>query len=295
MTNLPPTIETALTERFGKVKSVSATSGGMVNESAIVLTEKAGRIFVKWKRYAPAGMFECEAKGLNALREACPLAVPEVLFVSDATVEPAFLVLECLEVHPAHNPPLFAKRLAEGIAALHRNNPSPSRNYGLSYDNFLGSLHQVNDNACSWPHFYAANRLLPLLHLGEKNGWLNGKRRKKLDTVIANVGRWLEHPNCVPVLVHGDLWSGNYLVVGNHPALIDPAIYYADREVEIAYIELFGGFPARFSELYEEAYPLDDGYEDRRHLLQLYPLLVHLNHFGEEYGPPVDHVLARYG
>ncbi len=97
-----------------------------------------------------------------------------------------------------------------------------------------------------------------------------------------------------PVLIHGDLWSGNFLTAGDEPVIIDPAVYYADREVEIAYVELFGGFPPGLVAAYHAAWPLDPGYTYRRPLHQLYPLLIHLNHFGEEYGAHVDAVCRRY-
>jgi len=91
-----------------------------------------------------------------------------------------------------------------------------------------------------------------------------------------------------PSLVHGDLWSGNILETDDGIALVDPAVYYADREVELAYLELFGGAPMGFMEAYAAAYPLADGYEVRRPILQIYPLMVHVNHFGAEYGPMLD-------
>ena len=98
-----------------------------------------------------------------------------------------------------------------------------------------------------------------------------------------------------PGLLHGDLWSGNWLSgPEGRPYLIDPAVYYGEREVEMAFSELFGGFGARFYEAYRASYPLDPGYADRRPLYQLYYLLVHLILFGEAYGPAVDRVLNRY-
>jgi fructosamine-3-kinase len=98
-----------------------------------------------------------------------------------------------------------------------------------------------------------------------------------------------------PSLIHGDLWSGNFFVGPDGlPVVVDPAVYYGDREVELAFTQLFGGFPSGFMEAYHDAYPLDAGYEYRRPLLQLYPMLVHLNHFGESYGSGVDAICRRY-
>jgi fructosamine-3-kinase len=98
-----------------------------------------------------------------------------------------------------------------------------------------------------------------------------------------------------PVLIHGDLWSGNFLCTSDdEPVLIDPAAYYGEREIEMAYTELFGGFPSGFLPAYQSAFPLNAGYPRRRALHQLYPLLVHLNHFGETYGPAVDRACREY-
>lgn len=112
---------------------------------------------------------------------------------------------------------------------------------------------------------------------------------------MAVLDRLLPTRNEAPCLVHGDLWSGNFLPANGAAVVIDPAVYLADREVEMAYVELFGGFPRGFVDAYASAWPLDRGYAHRRPLLQLYPLLVHLNHFGEvPYGAMVDGALRAY-
>ena len=113
--------------------------------------------------------------------------------------------------------------------------------------------------------------------------------------VVEQLDKLLEGLESRPVLLHGDLWSGNLLATaGDEPVVIDPAVYYGEREVEIAFTELFRGFPAGWLDAYRAAYPLSEGYEFRRPLHQLYPLLVHLNHFGEGYGPAVEGVCAVY-
>ena len=110
-----------------------------------------------------------------------------------------------------------------------------------------------------------------------------------------HLDRWIDESLVTPALLHGDLWGGNYLIdVQGQPVLIDPAVYYGDREAEIAFTELFGGFSARFYAAYNEAWPLDRGYTDRRDLYNLYHLLNHLNLFGEGYGGSVDAILRRY-
>jgi fructosamine-3-kinase len=293
---IPPGIADSISEKFGAIRDAPTVSGGMVNSAARVETN-AGPVFVKWKQNAPPRLFSCEAEGLRALSGASMLRIPEVLLVSDddAASRPPFLVLEWLECRPPRNPASFAERLAQGVAALHAGNRASDGRYGLDYDNYLGSLEQRNTKSGSWPEFYRDRRLGEMLRLGRQNGWLSTPRQRALAKLMERSCDLLAHPGDDPVLIHGDLWAGNFLALGDDPALIDPAVHYADREVELAFIELFGGFPQRFGEIYRAAFPLDSGYPDRRPLLQLYPLLVHLRHFGEEYGPSVDRVLARYG
>ncbi|MDR3707423.1 MAG: fructosamine kinase family protein [Capsulimonadaceae bacterium] len=293
---LPPGIAAAIEARFGHIMSVHALSGGMVNTAARV-DAASGPLFVKWKRDAPAALFAREAAGLQLLDGASPLRVPKVLHVAgEASPEcPSFLVLEWIDVTTPANPDLFAQRLAEGVATLHASNPSPDAQYGLGYDNFLGALEQSNAWTSTWPAFYRDQRLSAMLRLGRRDGWLSPSRSRRLETVIEHTEDLLGHSDTRAEMIHGDLWAGNFVCSpGNNPVLIDPAVHYADREVEMAFIELFGGFPRRFGEIYRASYPLDPGYPSRRPLLQLYPLLVHLRHFGEEYGPPVDAILARY-
>jgi fructosamine-3-kinase len=123
---------------------------------------------------------------------------------------------------------------------------------------------------------------------------VRGKRAKQLDRLLERLPEWLGHA-VKPSLLHGDLWGGNWIAgPGGEPYLIDPAVYFGDREVDLAFTELFGGFSPRFYEAYREAYPLEPGYGERKPLYQLYYLLVHLNLFGEAYGTDVDRVLARY-
>ena len=285
MSILPTEVRDALTERFGPLGPASAQSGGDVNRAARVVTRK-GPIFVKWKADVPAGFFALEADGLGRLRVAGSLRIPQVLAVGDA---PAFLALEYLEPMPPRDERIFALRLGEGLAALHRDHQATGGKFGLAHDNFLGSQPQINTPHDDWPSFYRDCRLLPQLEKARRRGLIPSEWERSLEQVMDRLERLLADFEARAVLIHGDLWSGNFLATGgDEPVLIDPAVYYAEREVELAYTELFGGFPLGFMAAYHAALPLDAGYERRRPLHQLYPLLVHLNHFGETYGPAVD-------
>lgn len=116
-----------------------------------------------------------------------------------------------------------------------------------------------------------------------------------MERLLERLNEWLDTPDAVPSLLHGDLWSGNWFSdTHRRPCLVDPASYFGHREVDLAMTQLFGGFPPRFYDAYRESYPLDPGYEERRPLYQLYYLWVHLNLFGEGYGASVDRILKRY-
>lgn len=290
MSGLPAELHDALRERLGaEPLNASRLGGGMINHAARVETGQ-GTVFVKWKQDAPPGFFAAEAEGLRRLKQTGALRVPEVIAVQDTV--PAFLALEYLEARPPSSPAQFAHRFGEGLAELHQNRNLAA--FGLETDNFIGMLPQRNTLQSGWATFYRDCRILPQMAIARKQGRLPASRERLLMQVMERVEMLLSSPASAPVLIHGDLWSGNFLAAGNEPVLLDPSVYYADREIEIAYMELFGGFPSGVLAAYRAAFPLDPGYEQRRALHQLYPLLVHLNHFGETYGPDVEAVCRHY-
>lgn len=290
MMALPPEIERALTETVGVPRQATPLSGGDVNHAALVTLDSWA--VVKWKDNAPSGFFADEADGLRRLRGASPLRVPTVLAFGDF---PAFLALEYLPPQQPSDPARFARRLGEGLAALHHNNPAPNSLFGLNKDNFLGSQPQANTPHQDWPAFYRDCRLRPQIDKAKGRGLLPPPRERLLGAVVDALETLLADLPARPVLIHGDLWSGNFLCAADDlPVIIDPAVYYGEREVEMAFTELFGGFPVGFLPTYQSAFPLDSGYPRRRALHQLYPLLVHLNHFGETYGPAVDRACRQY-
>jgi fructosamine-3-kinase len=274
-------------------------SGGMVAQSARVETGQ-GPVFVKWKEDAPERFFLCEAEGLQQLANSKTLRVPKVLVAYDASPDDvtvgwqSVLALEWIEERRPTSPEAFATTFAEQLAALHRENTAPEGLFGLEVANFLGSQPQDNTWTHSWAEFYRDRRVLLQMEIARMRGHLPAHRERLVRDVCDKMEDLLDGLDSRPCMVHGDLWSGNYMTAGDEPVLIDPAVYYAEREVELAFIELFGGFPEGFKAAYEDAFPLQEGYEYRRPLHQLYPLLVHLNHFGETYGPAVDGACRFY-
>jgi fructosamine-3-kinase len=279
-------LRASLEKILGPIRSLTPVSGGDINAAARIETDEA-RYFVKWNTASPPRMFEAEARGLQSLTAAQALRIPRVITLID---QPPALVLEWIDL--GANKHTAAEALGRGLAQQHRSS-APA--FGLDHDNFIGSNPQRNTPARSWIEFYRDRRLGVQRDLAQRNGHLTPDRARRLDRVLNHLDHWIDESLVTPALLHGDLWGGNTLIdTQGQPVLIDPAVYYGDREAEIAFTELFGGFSARFYAAYHEAWPLDRGYADRRDLYNLYHLLNHLNLFGAGYGPAVDALLRRY-
>lgn len=284
---LPAPLRHSLETAFGApVDAAEVLPGGMINRTARVDLGNE-RLFVKWNETAPHRLYAAEANGLRALKACGTIRIPEVLDYRDSdAAEVPWLALEWLEPAPPNDSRAFSREFAAQLAALHAAEAGAA--FGWSEDNFLGIYPQVNTYTESWPEFYRTNRLAPHLELARKQGYLPPQRAALLHKLIEELDSLLDDMETRPCLIHGDLWSGNFLTTAEGAALLDPAVYYAPREVELAFIELFDGFPPGFVEYYRAISPLPEGYEKRRPVHQLYYLLVHLNYFGEEYGPAVE-------
>jgi fructosamine-3-kinase len=283
---IPTDLRFALETSIGSVRSIIPVGGGDINKAARVETPDA-RYFVKWNFRPHPRMFQVEARGLNLLAAADALRIPHVVAVID---QPAALVLEWIDL--GSNKTVASEALGRGLAQQHR---STIEQYGLDHDNYIGLTPQSNTQTRSWIAFYRDQRLGAQRDLAQRNGHLTVDRARRLDRLMDHLDQWIDDATAVPSLLHGDLWGGNYLIdAQGNPVLIDPAVYYGDREAEIAFTELFGGFGSRFYAAYNEAWPLDRGYADRRDLYNLYHLLNHLNLFGEGYGGSVDTILRHY-
>lgn len=274
-----------------RVISVRTARGGDIGESFCVTTGRR-RLFVKYRLDLPETLFRREAEGLRLLARADALAVPEPLYAGPVPGQTGgMIVLSWIDTGPVTGD--MAEALGRGLALQHRAT-SPEGRYGLAADNYIGTLPQANGWHDGWVAFYRERRLAPLAGRAEERGLLSGGRREKLGRLLDRLDRWLPDKPA-PALLHGDLWGGNWLAgADGRPWLIDPAVYYGHRECDLAFAELFGGFPPAFYGAYEEAWPLAPDYSDRKPIYQLYHLLVHLILFGEAYGSSVDRVLNRY-
>jgi fructosamine-3-kinase len=288
---LPKRLAAVIAAEIG-IELVDATpvGGGSISNSVRGRLADGQAVLVKWHSGALPALFETERRGLELLRATETLRVPAVLAQREASQSaPAFIVLEWLGQGASTSG--IAETLGRGLAALHR---VTATHYGLDHDNYIGANPQPNRQHGNWVAFFREQRLGFQMELAHRNGYLTSRRAGWLEKLLARLDNWL--PQQPPAsLLHGDLWGGNWLTTASdEPALIDPAVYYGHREAELAFTELFGGFPAAFYRAYQEAWPLETGFEERKDIYNLYHLLNHLNLFGEGYGGAVDAILRRY-
>jgi protein-ribulosamine 3-kinase len=252
-----------------------------------------GPVFVKQADAGQFAVLEAEWRGLEALRAADALRVPTPLALG--TFEGgAFLALEWIDFTTAT--PAAEERLGEQLAVLHRQRAD---RFGFDADNFIGSTPQANAWCEDWVEFLRGARLgyqLDLAAAGGHGGRLQERGRLLLELLEVFFATYRPAPS----LLHGDLWGGNWGVAGSGaPVIYDPAVYYGDREADIAMTRLFGGFGPRFHSAYVASWPLDQAAGTRRDLYNLYHVLNHLNLFGGSYGARaetmVDRLLAAIG
>ncbi len=269
------------------LEDFSFTGGGCINNGGRLITSH-GRYFLKWNDAArfPA-MFKAEAKGLTLLAQSKSMYIPEVIGTGEAGSH-QFLVLEF--INASYRTQHYWRDFGVQLAALHQ---TTATFFGLEYDNYIGSLPQQNTFHNSWIDFFIHNRLEAQLRLAERSALADRLLLRNFETLYKKLPDLLITEK--PALLHGDLWSGNVMVnQQGAPGLIDPAIYFGHREMDIAMTQLFGGFNPEFLHAYHEAYPLSPGVDDRLQLYKLYPLLVHVNLFGADYLAQVNSILRRF-
>lgn len=267
-----------------QINQAERIHGGDINETYRLMTNE-GNWFLKLNdaRRFP-DMFLREHDGLEELRQANVIAVPKPVAHGIAGNR-AFLVTQFLEKGTAA--PDFWENFAAAVARMHQTTQSY---FGLSGSNYIGSIKQYNTPYVSWPVFYAFNRLMPLAKMAYDKHRMDKTMLGQLEAICKRLPELF--PEEPPALLHGDLWSGNFLVGTDGKACIfDPAVYFGHREMELAMTRLFGGFDTRFYYTYQAIRPLAPGWQKRIGLCQLYPLMVHLNLFGGNYYNDVKEVL----
>lgn len=253
-----------------------SVGGGCINNAYVV--ESDGRkYFVKLNHAAMAAMFEAEAEGLREIAATGTVKVPQPLCWG--TVEDtAYLVMEYLAL--GGDSTAAARTLGRGLAAMHR---VTAADFGWRIDNTIGATPQINTPSHDWVGFWQTHRLGYQLRLAESNGH-GGRLQSSGAELLQSLPAFFSGYSPPASLLHGDLWSGNWAAEADStPVVFDPAVYYGDREADLAMTELFGGFPTAFYQSYQAEYPLDPGYKARKTLYNLYHILNHLNLFGSGY------------
>lgn len=268
-----------------KITEKEPVEGGDVND-CYCISDGNDRFFVKLNDREQLATFEAEAENLRILREAGCIQVPEVQHLGTSR-DHAFLILNFLPTKVLDDSNAYT--LGQDLARLHAWGEQAE--YGFDFDNFIGLTPQPNKWRRRWCRFFAEQRIAWQLQLCLEKGIDFGN----IDTITSRVIDLLMNHQPKPSLLHGDLWHGNTAVTVTGPIIFDPASYWGDRECDLAMTELFGGFPPRFYEGYHAIWPLDEGYQERKALYNLYHILNHCNLFGGSYIAKAEHLIEKLG
>ena len=281
-------IKESLKRRF-KVNSIELKSigGGSINETyKIIIPQQTFFCKINSATKFPH-LFQKEANGLNNIKAQKIIRVPEVVDCFEDE-ENQLLILEWIQ--PGERTELFWKTFGESLAALHHVS---DKYFGLAEDNYMGSVPQQNLQRKDWVGFFANHRLQPLIEQCREKKLLSSNHVQQFESIINKLPGIFNQES--PCLLHGDLWSGNFMCdeVSN-PVLIDPAVYFGHRSVDLAMTTLFGGFRQPFYEAYHYHFPLPDNYQEQWKACNLYPLLIHLLLFGKSYLSQIESTLNDF-
>lgn len=278
-------ISTTVNTPFQATK-VAVIGGGCINEAFKVSNDNK-HYFVKLNSASCLPMFEAEAAGLNEIYHSHTLRVPSPICWGGNNHQ-SWLVLEYLILNNTSSGD--ASALGSGLAAMHRIH---SEHFGWVRDNTIGNTPQINTYTSNWVQFWRDHRLGYQLKLAKNNGY-TGKIQMLGERLMSELNIFFNSTSPAASLLHGDLWNGNISFdVEGQPIIYDPAVYYGDREADIAMTELFGMFPTAFYAAYRDDYPLDSGYNTRKILYNLYHILNHLNLFGGCYRHQAEQMINK--
>jgi fructosamine-3-kinase len=253
-----------------------------------VQLKNADEYFIKWNQGDHQGLFDAEAKNLDLIGKTSSISVPSV--IGNGTIEEKeYLMMECIPSgEKAGN---YWVDFGEKLARLHKN--TSEKGHGLDYTNYIGAAPQINTWDQDGIRFFIEHRLRNQLARAIYDRKIDADLEAKFETLFEKLPSLL--PNEKSALIHGDLWSGNAMT---NPqgliTLVDPACYFGFREAELAFTTMFGGFDEAFYEAYHANFPIEKGFHERIPLYNLYPLLVHVNLFGEGYLPAVKKIVDSY-
>lgn len=263
-------------------------SGGSINQVYLLQNASQSYVLKLTGTDCTQSMLQAEADGLLTIHAAGSIRTPTI-YQQDSIGDFAFLLMEYVP-STRHLDASFGTKFGRQLAALHQKTVPQ---YGYHSPNFIGSLPQPNRFHSSWVDFYISERLLPQWESASASGFFQSSHQRQFDHFTRMLASLLNEEK--PSLLHGDLWNGNYLAsITGDPVLIDPAVYFGHREIDLAMSLLFGGFPDSFYEGYREAFPLEKGWQERIPIYQLYYLLVHVNLFGSSYVPSCLDVIRQF-
>lgn len=268
--------------------SARTVSGGCINSAYMLTGQQEGctlPFFIKINTANGLSMFEAETEGLEALIDSHSLRVPTPV-CSGVAGQDAYLLMEHIDLKNTGD----IAQLGTALAAMHQ---SQRPQFGWQRNNTIGATPQLNHWADNWISFWNEQRLGPQLERAARNGAGRSVLRRG-ETLQAALPAFFSDYSPTPSLLHGDLWSGNYAFdEQSQPVIFDPAVYFGDRETDLAMTELFGGFSVDFYAAYNAAWPLDDGYATRKTLYNLYHILNHFNLFGGGYLSQAQNMIDR--
>lgn len=279
-------------ERVFRLNNRSAIAGGDINQAyqveGVMDDHEPACFFIKLNQSSRLAMFQAEAAGLHEIEQSETICVPRVI-CSGLAGQHSYLVLENLSLSVAQGG--SAAQLGRQLAQMHQN--TVAKKFGWFQANTVGLTPQINTQMDNWLDFWREHRLGFQLDLAQQNGAAPSLLRKG-EKLLSSLETLLKGYEPQASLLHGDLWSGNYgYLEKGEPVIFDPAVYYGDRETDIAMTELFGGFPPEFYHAYNEILPLDEGYKKRKILYNLYHVLNHFNLFGGGYATQAEMMLAE--
>lgn len=283
-------LEQAITAATGEafvLDGRDSVGGGCIN-TAMKIRGGGHQLFVKLNDRHLLDMFEAEADGLRELAAAQAVRVPTPI-CTGASGNQSFIVMEYLPLDGAADTTAMA-RFGEQLAQMHHTTRS---RFGWHRDNTIGSTPQQNSWDADWLHFWREQRLGYQVQLAMRHG-LGGRVVQKAERLQDTLAAFFSGYQPAASVLHGDLWSGNYGIGRDgEPVIFDPAVYFGDREADLAMTELFGGFGREFYAAYQASWPLDPAYAQRKLLYNLYHILNHFNLFGGGYAMQAETLIDQ--
>ncbi|MEM9400330.1 MAG: fructosamine kinase family protein [Verrucomicrobiota bacterium] len=269
-------------ERF-TINNKQSIAGGCINEAYIISSESGKSFFTKLNKTSLLSMFEAEFDALKIIDETKTIRVPKPVAVGNSENK-SFIVLEYIRMG-SNTSPECQKLMGQRLALMHKQT---GKQFGWFCNNTIGSTPQINTPCSDWIEFYTRDRLAFQFSLAREKGLRIDGEEKLYD----KISDFFEDYDPEPSLLHGDLWSGNASSdEKGEPVIYDPATYYGDRETDLAFTEMFGGFTQDFYQAYTSEYPIDPGFNIRKELYNLYHVLNHYNLFGGGYGTQASNMV----